>query len=312
MQSPQKMRQLAAFVIFIGILAVSTAALFIRNAQADAPSLVIAAYRMVLASLILLPFTAKKAIADFIALSWKQRAEVMISGVFLSVHFAAWIVSLEMTSVTSSVVLVTTTPLWVALLSPLVLKEKMRTEIWWGLGLALSGGFIVAGSGVCAWLEGDFACSGMEALVGGSALLGNALALSGAWMAAGYLLAGRRVRPLLSLGSYTCLVYTIAAVFLILFVFVSGNRLFGYPPHALGWFVLLALVPQLLGHSSLNWALRFVPATFISLALLGEPVGATILAMIFLNELPLPGEIIGGLMILSGIYIASRTRKSSH
>ncbi len=312
MQTSQKAAPLAPLVVFFGILAVSTAALFIRNAQQEAPSLVIAAYRLTLASLILLPFTAKKALADFRSLSAAQRREVLLSGVFLSVHFAAWIVSLEMTSVISSVVLVTTTPLWVALLSPLVLKEKINTGVWLGLALALSGGFLVALSQVCRWEGGGIVCTGMGSMVEGSALLGNLLALSGAWMAAGYLLVGRRARPMLSLGSYTCLVYTTAAVFLLFFVWLSGSRMVGYPPQTLGWFVLLALVPQLLGHSSLNWTLRFLPASFVSLALLGEPVGATLLAMIFLNEVPLLGEIAGGMMILAGIYLASRTRKAAH
>ncbi len=308
MQSSQKSPLFAPAVVFFGILAVSTAALFIRNAQQEAPSLVIAAYRLTLASLILLPFTAKKALADFRSLSLTQRREVLLSGVFLSVHFAAWIVSLEMTSVISSVVLVTTTPLWVALLSPQEQKDKIRGGVWLGLALALSGGVLVAISRVCHWEGSVITCTGLGSMIEGSALLGNLLALSGAWMAAGYLLVGRRVRPLLSLGSYTCLVYTTAAVFLMLFVLLSGSRMVGYPPHILGWLILLALVPQLLGHSSLNWALRFLPATFVSLALLGEPVGATILAMIFLKEVPLMGEITGGAMILAGIYLASRVR----
>lgn len=289
----------------LGILAVSTAAIFIRFAQQEAPSLVIAAYRLGLASLILLPFSFQHARREVTGLSGSDRLRALLAGVFLAVHFAAWIISLELTSVASSVVLVTTTPLWVAIFSPLFLKERMRKEVWWGLGLAFSGGVVVAASQACVWENNQVTCTSLSAFFQGKALIGNLLALMGAWMAAGYLLVGRKVRPLISLRSYTLLVYSTAAVVLIGLAALNGYSFTGYTLPVFGWFLLLAIIPQVIGHSSFNWALRYLPATFVSLALLGEPVGATILAMIFLREVPMINEIIGGGMILAGIYLAS-------
>jgi drug/metabolite transporter (DMT)-like permease len=305
MASTQKSYPLAGLILTLGILAVSTAAIFIRFAQQEAPSLVIAAYRLGLASLILLPFSFQHARREVTGLSGSDRLRALLAGVFLAVHFAAWIISLELTSVASSVVLVTTTPLWVAIFSPLFLKERMRKEVWWGLGLAFSGGVVVAASQACVWENNQVTCASLSAFFQGKALIGNLLALMGAWMAAGYLLVGRKVRPLISLRSYTLLVYSTAAVVLIGLAALNGYSFTGYPLPVFGWFLLLAIIPQVIGHSSFNWALRYLPATFVSLALLGEPVGATILAMIFLREVPMINEIIGGGMILAGIYLAS-------
>lgn len=305
MASTQKSYPLAGLILTLGILAVSTAAIFIRFAQQEAPSLVIAAYRLGLASLILLPFSFQHARREVTALATSDRLRALLAGVFLAVHFAAWIISLELTSVASSVVLVTTTPLWVAIFSPLFLKERMRKEVWWGLGLAFSGGVVVAASQACVWENNQVTCTSLSAFFQGKALIGNLLALMGAWMAAGYLLVGRKVRPLISLRSYTLVVYSTAAVVLIILAALNGYSFTGYPLPVFGWFLLLAIIPQVIGHSSFNWALRYLPATFVSLALLGEPVGATILAMIFLREVPLINEIIGGGMILGGIYLAS-------
>lgn len=309
MSSPQKSYRFASVILILGILAVSTAAIFIRYAQQGAPSLIIAAYRLALASLILLPFSFQKAQRDVIALPASGKLQALLAGVFLAVHFATWIVSLELTSVASSVVLVTTTPLWVAIFSPLFLKEHMKKEVWWGLGLALGGGVVVAASQVCFWEESRLVCTSLRSFFQGKALLGNLLALMGAWMAAGYLLVGRKIRSLMSLRSYTLVVYSTAAVVLIILAVLNGYSFTGYPLSVFGWFLLLAIIPQMIGHSSFNWALRYLPATFVSLALLGEPVGATILAMIFLGETPLVNEVIGGGMILGGIYLASRANR---
>lgn len=293
-------------ILFMGILAVSTASIFIRFAQREAPSLVIAAFRMSLAALILIPMAFPGAMHSVRKLSSRQRGLVGLAGLFLAVHFGAWITSLEYTTVASSVVLVTTTPLWVALLSPLVLKERMSSETWIGLALAMAGGALVGFQEACSWQAGGLKCLPLRDFVGGRAMLGNALALLGAFMAAGYMLTGRQVRPHISLFSYTFWVYGISAVVLLLFAAISGQRLTGYSGTTYLWFVLLAVIPQVIGHSSFNWALKYLPAAFVSLALLGEPVGTTILALIFLREAPGVGELIGGGLILTGIFLASR------
>jgi drug/metabolite transporter (DMT)-like permease len=138
--------------------------------------------------------------------------------------------------------------------------------------------------------------------------LGNFLALAGAWGSAGYLIIGRRLRARLSLIGYISVVYSSAAVFLVLTMFAFGHSPTGYAPATYAWFLLLALVPQLLGHSSFNWALRYLPASFVAVTLLGEPIGSAVLAGILLEEVPTLVTIAGAVLILVGIYISSRRR----
>jgi len=297
-------------VLGFGILAVSTASILIRMAQGEAPSLVIAAYRLGLATLILAPFGLKQSWLELRGLKRTQLRDLIVAGVFLAFHFAAWITSLELTTIASSVVLVTTTPLWVAIFSPLILGERSRKEVWIGLSLAIVGGCVVGLKDACHLFPGGFTCEGFQGLLSGKTLLGNALALFGAWMAAGYMIAGRRIRPHFSLLSYTFIVYGVAAIFLLFFVLIRGQSLIGYSPAIYLWFLLLGIIPQILGHSSFNWALRYLPAAFVSLALLGEPVGTTILAVILLRENPTIVELAGGILILIGIYLASRSEAS--
>ena len=135
---------------------------------------------------------------------------------------------------------------------------------------------------------------------------GNFLALVGAWMAAGYLLIGRRLRAKFSLVPYIFIVYGMAAIILIIIMFVAGQTPFGYPAQAYFWILLLAIIPQLIGHTTFNWTLRFLPASLVSITLLGEPIGSTILAFVILKEVPSISELIGAVFILVGIYIASR------
>ncbi len=294
-----------------GILAVSTASPLIRFAQREAPSLVIAAYRLALASLILAPYTLRKHHQELRQVcdngTWGL---IALSGIFLGLHFASWITSLEYTSVTSSVVLVTTAPLWVALLSPLVLGEKPTIFVAIGLAVALAGGVVVGMSESCQWNGGQVTCSSLALFAQGRAFAGNVLALVGAWLSAGYLLIGRKLRPRLSLPVYTFLVYGVGAVVLLLMVGVNRLPLGGYSAKTYLLLLALAVVPQLLGHSTFNWALRYLSAAYVSVALLGEPVGSSLLAYLLLAETPGVLEIAGGVLILSGIYLASRPVRS--
>jgi len=288
-----------------GVLAVSTAAIFIRYAQQDVPSLVIAAVRLTLASLILAPVALARHRAELSRLSRRELGLGLLSGFFLSLHFATWISSLEFTSVASSVVLVSTTPLWVAILSPLVLRETISQTTLFGLVLALLGGTVVGLSETCQ-IQNSLTCPPFSEFLQGQALWGNFLALCGAWMGAGYLLIGRRLRAKMSLIPYIFLVYGMAALVLIVIMSAAGQSPLGYPPMNYLWMLLLALVPQLLGHSTFNWALRYLPASFVAVTLLGEPIGSTILAFFILREAPSALEIIGGILILAGIYAAGR------
>ena len=291
-------------LLLIGILAVSTAAILIRLILLEASALVIAAYRLALSALIsgLLLLISHK--SERTQLNRKDIGLLVLSGVFLSAHFAAWITSLEFISVSSSVILVTTTPLWVALLSPVVLKEKVSSRFYWGMAVAIIGGICIAISSPCRLSSVGLRCSGSVFERGSQTLWGMALALFGAWMASGYMLIGRKMRLKMDNLSYTTAVYTVSAIVLILVVILRGEKVLGYSPQIYALFVALAVIPQLLGHSVLNYSLEVLPATVVSMALLGEPIGSTILAVIFLNEIPSTLEIIGGIFILLGIVIS--------
>ncbi|MCD4685820.1 MAG: DMT family transporter [Anaerolineae bacterium] len=287
--------------LVIGLFAVSTAAIFIRLAQADhAPSLVLAAARLCVASLILTPVVLRRHRHELRDLSVSDLKWALASGLVLGLHFATWITSLEFTAVVNSVTLVTTNPLWVALLAPFVLGEKLDRWVIIGLVCAMGGGILVGLSGEVG-----------EPPNRHDPLLGNGLALVGAVMAAIYFVIGRRLRARLSLMLYIWLVYSAAALVLIPLVIAAGEPVTGFPAQTYLWMLLMGLVPQLIGHSSFNYALGFFPAAYVSLVILVEPVGSGLLAIIFLNEWPVLLQLIGATLILLGIAIASRENRLS-
>jgi drug/metabolite transporter (DMT)-like permease len=300
-------RSTLTFSLLAGISAVSTAAIFIRLAQLDgAPSIVIAAARLTIASLVLAPLALTRYWTDLRQVHPRDLGLALLSGIFLALHFATWITSLEFTTVASSVVLVTTTPLWVAILAPLVLHERLRAAAGVGLILALTGGIIVSLSDACVWKAGIPVCPSLQDFFSGSGFLGDFLALFGAWMAAGYMLTGRKLRSNMKLVPYIFLVYGMAGVVLLIIMLVMGKNPIGLPTTAYLWFALLALVPQLLGHSIFNWALKYLPASYVSVTLLGEPVGSTLLAYFIFQEMPGWVKFGGALLILAGIWLASK------
>jgi len=193
----------------------------------------------------------------------------------------------------------------VALLAPIFLKERLTRYVLIGLAISLAGSVIVSLSGNCSLTSGTVTCSGLGAFFQGQHFLGNLLALAGAFLSGGYLMVGRKVRSRVNLTSYAFFVYLIASIVLFVMVMISGQSLTGYSLPAYGWMLALALVPQLVGHTSFNWALKYLPAAFVSIALLGEPVGSVILAYLFLHEKPVLFEIIGGILILVGIGIST-------
>lgn len=288
--------------LVFGILAVSTASTFIRYAQTEASSLVIAAGRLGIATLVLAPFALTRHRAALRGLAPRQWALALAAGTFLALHFATWITSLEHTSVVSSVVLVTTTPLWVALLSPLVLRERLSRATGAGIVFVLIGGAIVGLAGAGGREAGGIGAGAAHP----RALLGDFLAVSGAWMMAGYLLVGRRLRERLPLVPYVFVVYGMAAIVLIGACAATGQGVAGLSGATWMWIALIALVPQLLGHSTFNWALAHLPAAVVSVGLLGECVGSALIAYVFLGEMPGPLEVGGGALILAGIVAATR------
>ncbi len=276
--------------LVVGVLAVSTASTFIRLAQAAMSSLALAAWRLTLASLFLAPLALARKREAWVKLSGRDWALLLASGLFLALHFYTWILSLEMTSVAVSVVLVSTAPLFVALLSTLFLDEPITVCMMIGIVIAMLGSTII-GVGDA---EGET-----------HRLLGDVLALLGALTVGCYMLIGRRQRVSLSLLGYIFPVYATAAVALMLAAWITGVKLRGYPAQIWLWLVLTALIPQILGHSSFNWALGHLPATYVSLAVLAEPIGSTLLAWWVLREPPGTAALIGGPLILLGIVVAT-------
>ncbi len=287
----------------VGILAASTAALLIRLAQADGvPSLVIAAYRLVVASLVLLPRVAWRERAALGRLTGREWGLALASGVCLGVHFGAWISSLAYTSVASSVVLVSTSPLFVAVIAAVFLRERITRPVVAGLAITLAGTTVIGLSDACQ----TGGCPPLADFVRGPAFLGDVLALIGAAAGATYFSLGRVLRPTMPLLVYIFVTYGAAALVLAGAVLVAGLPVTGYPASGYLWLLLLALVPQLIGHSAFNWSLRFLPVSFVSIMALGEPVATMALVALFLGETPSVTKLAGSLLILLGLGVASR------
>lgn len=270
------------------IMAISTAAILIR--LADAAPVAIAFYRLLYATLLLLPFALWLAWPELRGLSARDWMGLSLVGAVLAVHFAAWITSLALTSVAASVVLVTLHPVFVALVSQRVYGEGVGPRGYVGIGLALAGGVVIVG---------------FDAWKGGPApLLGDALALLGALAAAIYFLAGRGYRKRLGLLAYVTPVYATCALALGALTLLPAP--YGGPIISLSardhlLFLAMAVAPMILGHTVLNWALRYVTAPVIATTILGEPVGSTLLAIIILQETPSPWTFVGGALVLVGI-----------
>ncbi len=284
-----------------GIFAASTASIFIRFAQAEgASSLVIAGARLTLASLVLTPLTWRNHRASLRALSRQDLALAVLSGVFLALHFATWISSLEHVPVLVSVTLVSTSPLWVALFAPFLLRELLTRRTLVGIVVAFLGGLLISAVGNSGAPRSD-----------GVPLLGSFLAVLGAIAVALYLIIGRRLRRSLDLLPYIWLVYGSAAATMLLTIGLAGLPLTGYTAAAYGWMVMLAVIPQLIGHTALNYALGHVSAAYVSLVTLAEPVGSAILAAILLGEVPGPLQIAGAALILFAVAFAQQAEASA-
>lgn len=283
------MRPRQVLLLLVGVVAVSFSAIFIR--LADAPALTIAFYRTGIAALLLLPLAVSRRRQEVRALTGRQVAIALLAGAMLAVHFAVWITSLSYTTIAASVVLVTTQPIFVAGLSWMLFGERIRAITVAGILVALAGAAVVSG--------GDISSPARP-----RALEGDLLALAGAVTAAAYFVAGRRLRRDMSLLTYASLAYTTCALLLIPMVLISGSALTGFPAGTWGLFVLMAVVPQMLGHTVFNYLLRDVEATVVAITVMGEPVGATLLGLVVLGEAPSGSALIGGVLILAGIYLA--------
>lgn len=270
----------------IGITAVSFASILIR--WCPAPALSIAFYRLLFASLFFGMFTGRQALREWRAMPSRIFGLGVISGVALAAHFAAWITSLFYTSVASSVVLVSTSPIFVALGTRFILREQTRPLLFVGLAIAMIGAAIIA----IADADG-----------GRDSLWGDLLALVGAVSFSVYFLAGRILRRQLSTPAYVVMSYSIGAITLCLGTLVLQAPLSGFSWQVVGMFVLIALVPQAIGHTSFNWALKHLSAPTVSVLMLGEPIGASILAYVLLGEKISGWTPAGGVTTLLGVGI---------
>ena len=285
-------------VIGLGMAAVSAASIFISLARAEGvPALVIAALRMALAAGVAAPLALVRARRELRAAPWKDRLLAVSSGVLLALHFGFWISSFDYTSVMSSVVFVSTNPLFVGLASWILLGERLGGGAILGVAVGAVGGALVG--------LGDLSRSGM------TSIRGDGLSLLGALSVSGYLLIGRRLRGRMSLALYVGIAYTVAAVCLLSLLLILGTPLGGYSIRGYLWVALLAVGPQLLGHTSYNWALKYLSATFVTVTLLVEPIGATLLAIPILGQMPRVMGLIGGLVILAGIFLTARAEATT-
>lgn len=290
MPSPARL----TLVLSVAVVAISAAAVFIR--LADAPGVVVAAWRMAIAAVVLLPFTLRALGRTPLrpATTWPTVA----AGILLGVHFAAWISSLSLTTVAASVSLVSTTPLWVALAAWAFLRRAPTLSVLFGILLAIAGGATIA-FGDLVGGQGD----------GGAPLLGDALALIGALAMAGYLLLGRLAqRRGLALDAYAGVAYAVAAVVLAPLPALVGASYVDYPAATFGWVLALALVPQLVGHTGVNFAVKHLDPTRVATATLLEPVGAALLALWLFAEVPSLATVAGAVALLLGVFITIRTQ----
>jgi drug/metabolite transporter (DMT)-like permease len=275
--------------MLVSVSAVSTASILIRLTAA--PPMAIATWRLILSTLMLLPFFAGRGgFAKLRAMGGRDLLALAGVGVALAVHFASWITSLSYTSVASSVIFVHVDSIFVALVSHFLLGERVSRRVALGIGVAFVGAAVIA--------LGDLG-------VGEENLVGDALSIVGAVALGVYLMAGRRLRQRLDLTTYVTPVYAVSAAVLALGSVAVGAPLVGYDAGVMLMFAAIALVPMIFGHTLYNWVLRWVSAPVVSISLLGEPVGASILAFLILGESPGPLTLIGGAVTLAGILVCT-------
>lgn len=280
--------------LIAGVISGSMAAILTRYAQqAGAPSLVIAFTRLALASLFLAPFTLTRYRHELTQIRPRDLVLIGIAGLWMALHFVLWVYSLEFVGVLIATVLVTSSPIWTALIEVTFMKAHLTRMVILGLIAVIAGNIVIA-------------LAGGTGVTGVNPLLGGALAVSAAMAIAVQRTISRGIRARVSLLPFIWLMYSAAAVILLIAGLVTGIPLTGYSGNAYFWMLMVTIFPQLIGHSSFSYALRYMPATYISLAIQVEPVIATIAALILFGEVPVLLQIIGSAIILAGVVIATR------
>lgn len=282
--------------LVIGVFAISTSAILVRLAE-GAPAAIIAFYRLFFAVIIMTPFVLAKYRNELRSVSKRNWIVSILAGIFLALHFILWFESLNFTSVASSVVFVSTQPIFAFLGTYLLFQERFS------YGSIISMVIALFGSTIIGW--GDLQASG-------TALFGDILAILGAIAVTGYFLIGQSARKSLSLMSYTFIVYSVAAATLLLYNLVLQQPFIGYSSTQWWVFIILAIIPTFFGHSLFNWSLRWLSTATVTMAGLFEPIGAAILAYLFLNETITWSQFLGGTIVIFGLYLftVSTSKKS--
>lgn len=277
----------------VAIVAVSTSAILIRFS--DAPSGPMAFWRVTLTWLLLAPL-ALRSREEFRRFDRRDLVSALLAGLALAAHFATWFESVDKTTVAASVTLVTTQPAFVAVGAYLLFGESLSRRSLAGIGIALAGSVVMSLDGL------------LGVTTASEPTLGNLLALAGAVLAGLYVLAGRSVRQRIDLVPYVTVVYIVCAAGLLAYSLAAGDAVVGYPPREWLLFLGMAVGPGLLGHTVVNWALAHIESSVVSVAFVGEPVGSTLLALLLLGEVPGWLTLVGGAVVIGGIYLTARGR----
>ncbi len=272
------------YIVLAGTFFTSLSSIIIRFSTA--PSLVISSYRMLFTCIMLLPVIIKNR-DEFTELNKKNLILCIISGVFLAFHYATWISSIKLTTIANSTILVSCSPIFVALANYFIIKEKLSKKMIISIAVSLAGTIIIA-------LESADASAG-------NMMLGNMLAFLGAIFVAGYLVIGGIVRKNLSAGAYVFIVYSVSAVVLFIMCLLSGTSIYPYPPREFILFISLAFFCSILGHTLYNYMVKYVSSTLISVSTLSEPIFASLMALLIFKEIPSLYTLFGGIIIIAGI-----------
>ncbi len=280
------------FAMGVGIVSISFAAILIKLAS-EVPSIIITAYRLSISSVLLILYSLFRS-AGFGGLSAKEVLISALGGLFLAAHFTLWIASIKYTSIPSSVTLVCTSPIYVGIFSYLILKERQDRALVVSIVMSIFGSILLTGA------DGGLFMNATDK----KAIIGDLLAILGAIAVTGYFLVGSYLRRSMDTLPYITLVYTFSALFSLFFAAMSGEPFVGYHASSYIYMFLLAVIPQLLGHTSFNWVLKYTKTSAVSISTLGEPIGSTILAYLFFHTTVNLLQAIGVAIILVSIFVA--------
>jgi len=283
-------------VLVLGVVGVAWAAPLIRLAlDQGAPALAIAAIRLSIAAPVMVGVAAASGTGDLRTLDRRQALVLVGSGLALAAHFALWVAALERTSIATGVVLVTAQPIFVSIGAWLFLREPPTRPVVLGTAIAIGGALLL--------VSDDWGDTGTQ--------WGNLLALLGAAAISVYVVIGRHARQRLSFTSYTSTVYTVAALALVASALATDTPMLGLPVEAYLFVAAMAVVSHLIGHNAINYALATVPAGIVAVAILGEPAVTIVIAGLLIDEVPTLLELLGGAIVLAGVYVALRGARTT-